>query len=196
MFPKIFFDQNTKSGLTLVEVMIAVGIIMIVVFPLVSAISHHLKATTNLSNSDRATHLAQELMEEIKQKKWDELSLGGKNLPPYTTTSPVGVNTGETFGNKLTYDDIDDYDGLVEQPPRDINNNPILDARDFTRSVMVRYVAPFFNITGYPYPPIKMNPATSSGDMYYPKEIIVTVSWPGASRPVILRTLKCSINRY
>lgn len=187
-----FFKKNEEAGVTLVELMIAVGIIFILVLPLVRAMSNHIKAATNLSNANRAMHLAQELMEEIKRKKWDELSPAvGKSTGSATT---VGVNTSETLGDKLTYDDIDDYDGLVESPPRDINNNPIADAKGFTRSVMVRVIPNFSWASTPAYWTIVMSGPLSVS--YYGKEIVVTVSWPGAVRPVILRTILTNIDRY
>jgi hypothetical protein len=66
----------------------------------------------------QATFYAQELMEEIKSKRFDE-----NNDSPWSST--LGIE-GETYPN---YDDVDDFNGYSDNP-----------ATGYTRSVTVNYV--------------------------------------------------------
>jgi len=75
-----------------------------------------------------AVFYGQELMEEIKSKRFDE-----KIAFPWTNSSNLTTDSGENSNNKATFDDIDDFvnatDPLVTAP-----------APNYIRSVNVSYV--------------------------------------------------------
>lgn len=74
--------------------------------------------------------LGAEILEEIKSKRFDEASA----RDAASNWSVLGVDTGETSGNRTTYDDIDDYNGWSETLASPNSG--------FTRAVTVGYVAP------------------------------------------------------
>jgi hypothetical protein len=74
------------------------------------------------------TFYAQELMEEVQSKRFDE-----KDALPWTSSSAFGPDAGENSGNKDTFDDLDDFVGCTD--PR-----VIAPAAGFTRVVTVEYV--------------------------------------------------------
>jgi len=79
-------------------------------------------------------------MEEILARRYDEQSPSG-GVPPCTPSStacsaPGAFNDGEI---RAEYDDVDDYDGLVEQPPRDVSGNPRPDYDSYRVVVSVAY---------------------------------------------------------
>lgn len=189
------FLTKNKTGMTIVELTMAVAIILIVVIPLTRVLFRSMKGAMSFGDANRAVQLAQDLMEEIKQKKWDENEPAGGGQTPTGSYSVIGTDLGETAGDKTTYDDIDDYNGLVENPPKDIANNDIPNPGfpdKFIRRVVVKYVT---------IP--DTNPATivplGIGTTHY-KAIIVTVDWQGEGKvggvPVTVSTVRANVKRY
>ena len=198
--------KNTK-GMTMVELMIAVTILLVVIVPLTKSLFSSLKGAMSFGDANIAVQLAQDLLEEIKQKKWDETEPVGGGQAPGPTYSAIGRDTGETNPDttganaaKLTWDDIDDYNGLIEFPARDVANNVIASAcfptvsptitprPKFKRQVTVQYV----NV-----PDTGQITVLGAGTTNY-KQIIVTVDWNGRTggKPVTLTTLRANIKRY
>jgi len=91
----------------------------------------------------KAVALAESYMEEILARRYDEQSPLGGAPPCSTTTTACSVqsafNDGET---RAQFDDVDDYDGLVEQPPRDPYGNPRPDYDSYRVAVSVVYPNP------------------------------------------------------
>ena len=82
-------------------------------------------------------------MEEILGRRYDERSPSG-GVPPCSSTTTAcstagAFNDGET---RAQFDDVDDYNGLVEQPPRDVNGNPRPDYDSYRVAVSVAYATP------------------------------------------------------
>ena len=203
--------------MTMVELMMAVTIIMLVIVPLTRVLFKSMRGVMNFGDANKAVQLAQDLMEEIKQKKWDENEPGGGGKTPepgygggmgiapvagcYTAIGIDGAelgpdSTGDNYAKVggspanqvIAWDDIDDYNGLREKPPRDVANNIVPNAQKFTRSVAVRYVA----ITnGGVLTPL-------AGLTTHYKEIAITVDWEGriGGAPVRVTTVRSNIKRY
>ncbi len=114
---------RTQLGFTLIEVIIFLvlaGIILPLIFiPFMAG----LKSYSTPEVVSTATFLGEELMEEIKGKGFDE------NPASPTDPGSLGPEAGET---RSTYNDVDDYDGLVETPSG---------FSGYSRSVTVFYVA-------------------------------------------------------
>ena len=180
--------MKKKKGYTLVEIMIAMVVLVLGLIPLVKLIGDSLVATSDLGSRSVANELAQDLLEEIKQRKWDE----NAGVDGFTTTlSAIGLD-GETATDKTTFDDIDDYNALqgtnVEKPPKDASNTAMPQYSKFTRSVRVRYMR---------YDAPTQTFVVDAGVQNY-KQIEVTVSWSsggGKTRNVIHQTIMANIAR-
>ncbi|HAX62197.1 MAG TPA: hypothetical protein DCX95_06580 [Elusimicrobia bacterium] len=183
---------NRCRAYTLVEIMIAMVVLVLGLIPLVKLIGDSLVATSDLGSRSVANELAQDLLEEIKQRKWDE-NAGADGLTAAGALSAIGLD-GETATNKTTFDDIDDYNALqganAENPPKDASNTAMAQYSKFTRSVRVRYKTYNANGTFSDY---------GGGAPYTDyKEITVTVSWTsggGKTREVIHQTIMANIAR-
>jgi MSHA pilin protein MshD len=206
--------RETK-GLTLIEIMLAMTILVIAVIPLMKMLGDTIKGAQTFGEITIATQLAQDLMEEIKSKKWDETEPNDGTI----TTTPTRIqvdnathglddinneNVTQTPGNgKTNWDDMDDYDGLTETPSLDTNNNVITNYGKFSRTVEVRYVT--ITQTSSGPPPVETvalagptgmgsggaNPTTDF------KRIIVIVNWVGnKGKPVQLTTIRANYRRY
>jgi len=103
-----------ERGFTFVEILITLIFISIALLAVTSQFPLGLQISQSAEDLTLATNLAQELLEEIRSMAWEDPQSGGAAL---------GTDLGE-FG-RLDYDDLDDYHGLVESPPRDLDGNPL-----------------------------------------------------------------------
>ena len=123
-----------EGGFTFVEILITLVFLSIALLAVYTQFPAGMYVSQAAEDITLGTNLAQELMEEIKAMYWED---------PDSPGSPLGPDASET-GRSL-FDDIDDYDGLVESPPYDLDGNPLdgLDGRvnmsRFRRNVMVTY---------------------------------------------------------
>lgn len=91
----------------------------------------------------KAVALGQAYHEEIASRRFDETTpVGG--VPPCSPAtvacSPaVGFNDGEA---RAEFDDVDDYNGILDSPPLDSLGNPRIGYDSFTVSVTVTYADP------------------------------------------------------
>jgi type II secretory pathway pseudopilin PulG len=86
------------------------------------------------STGDRAVAagLAEELMAEILQTKYSEPS----------GSATLGRDAGETAGLRSTFDDVDDYTGWNECPPKYRDGTKMADRDDLRQTVQVTWVVP------------------------------------------------------
>jgi len=121
---------RNKRGVTLVELLIAAVILSIGLITLIYSLNRFSKATVFCQNIKHAKNLCQDLMEEIRVKKFDEFD--------EKASWPLGVE-GEELP-RVNFDDIDDYHGLVDYPITDIGGKKVEGFTPFTRTVEVYYV--------------------------------------------------------
>lgn len=132
MTAPITHRRPNPRAFTLVEAVISIVITSVM---LVAALRTVAAARSGqIWNSDRlrAIYLAQDLMAEITSK-------------PYTdpgATPLFGPEGAEIVGGRSTYDDVDDYNGLSESPPKDRSGTSIPGATSWTRAVTVIWVMP------------------------------------------------------
>ncbi len=111
--------MNNSRGITLIEMVAVIVVLGMAIPTLLTAFSSAAWRSSRSENIADATFYAQELMEEVKSKGFDE-----NITPPWTKT--LGPDSGETYPN---FDDIDDFNGYSDTP-----------AAGFTRSVAVDFV--------------------------------------------------------
>jgi len=107
-------DQSAKRsprrslGFTLAEAMLASVVLAIAVVGISQLTSASYQQSEALRQDTRAVSLARELIEEIAGKPFaDPNPVSGEEYHP-------GPDTGETYGNRATYDNVDDYDGFTD----------------------------------------------------------------------------------
>jgi MSHA pilin protein MshD len=168
--------MKNNKGFTLAEVLVAVVVIVIALVPLIMVIGQGVKRGKDPQKIAVANLLAQDLMEEIVCKQFDEDPLNPD------TTANLGPDRGETRSGTPpngNYDDVDDYDGFTETPPREVDGTQMTEYTGYTRSVVVDYV-------------LATNLDTVSTAITSYKRITVTVSWTsgGAAQSTVLRAIK------
>ncbi len=101
------------AAFTLIETIIALGLMAVVV----GAVTYSLVSSLQVAEENQelaiAEGLAQDLMNEILNRRYCEL--GTSPYDPYLRPGSV-----EKYpGTRELFDDIDDYNGWVEEPPQD-----------------------------------------------------------------------------
>ena len=86
-------------------------------------------------------NLAESYFEEISAKRYAESTPSGGIPACSTATTPCGSIGSESGESRTSYDDIDDYDGLTESPPRDALGNLRPGYDSFSVSISVRYLS-------------------------------------------------------
>jgi len=166
------------GGFTLIEIMLSLAILVLAIPVLASLFPWGMRQPAEARQRTQAVFLAQGLMEEIVTRKWDENA-----LPPGKTNSPstIGLDAGETAGDRSTFDDLDDYDGFLDNPVHDAVGATISTATPFWSQVQVDYVGSDISALDLDTPL-----AADAGTDF--KKLTVTVSWPdGAVSLVTVR---------
>ena len=158
--------RNNKKGVTLIEMMVTVTVILLALVPLLRLFITANKGNQHLAQVTVAENLIQQTFDEISRKKWDE----SHNFPGdfQTGTTPLGIEGGETAGDKTTFDDMDDYVTINNATPQDLSGAIIPGYEAFGLTIAVVYVT---NPTaGLP---------TVSGAATDFKRVTVSVAWRG-----------------
>jgi MSHA pilin protein MshD len=151
--------QRCRKGFSLIEAVVLIVVVGLAVSPLVGLFREVVVRHSDAQQTTMAVGLARGLMEEILSKSYEDPQAGAGSF-------------GTEEGSRTNYDDVDDYDGLNEKPPRDNRNNALNDFSAFrTRATVVNV-----------QPAAPGGSAAPDGSTDF-KRVTVTVSWNnGGSR--------------
>jgi len=167
------------SGVTLIEMMVTVTVILLALVPLLRLFINANKGNQHLAQVTVAENLIQQTFDEIGRKKWDEncpspgeyIPTASASAPPAGEHDPWTVDTVggvEISGDKTTFDDMDDYSTIVNDTPRDLSGKIIPGYEAFRITVEACYVSN----------PKDGLPAYSATKQDF-KKITVSVTWKG-----------------
>ncbi len=125
------------KGFTLIEVLIAVMVFVIAAIPLLGVFSEGLKGTGLSQEITVAYNLAQDLMEEIMTKQFDE-DLEGLTAP--NRLGPEAQERRDETRPDRMFDDVDDFHNYTDSPPLELDGTPMNEFSDYSRLVTVQYV--------------------------------------------------------
>jgi MSHA pilin protein MshD len=120
-------NNFAKRGLSLAESVVALFIVALMIVSALRAVGG--AARSRLVQKERAQGmaLAEQLMSEIMQRR-------------YMDPGPSQVFGPEAGQTRATYDDVDDYHNLNENPPVDRNGAAVTGASGWKRSTRVEYM--------------------------------------------------------
>jgi MSHA pilin protein MshD len=163
-FPRETKAHASQSGLSLMEVVVSVMIMVPVLVMVLSAFFRNVTSVTEAWEETRSVAVAQRLMDKIRVMRWDETApIGGTT----TVRSALGPD-GETSSDQ--FDDIDDWNGFS-------GPDPIPAYSRYTRTVRVDYIVQ----------PITGTAAVSVTDTDI-KRVSITVIGP-VGKPVVISGL-------
>ena len=168
--------KKSDRGFTLIETIIFILVLSIGAAGIMTLYQNVLSRGADPLLRHKGLVLAQDLMDEILSKRWDEHTPnggggldacggGGKDSRNDSGSSgnsidcdpacddddasPIGLDAGESAtAARRTWNDVDDYDGLVEDNQngattddlKDSSGNPLAEVGSFRRRVAVTYV--------------------------------------------------------
>jgi type II secretory pathway pseudopilin PulG len=124
--------QHQRSALSLFEVVASTMIVGLMAVAALQTLGAATRSADSLGNRAVALGLADELMSEILQTAYND--------PNQTPT--FGRETGETAGLRSAFDDVDDYNGYSQSPPKYRDGTTIPDRTNWSQKVTVAYVQP------------------------------------------------------
>jgi hypothetical protein len=123
---------DVRRGVSIVEVAVATLLTGVLLVAALQAAGQSLLAQRQTADRSLGHLLAQGLLNEIRALPYCE---------PGTDEPTLGTDTGENAGARTTLDDVDDYHGLVENPPKARDGTSLGNVSGWTRSVTVAWVA-------------------------------------------------------
>lgn len=111
--------RHGARGFTLIEVVMSIAIISVAIGGVMLIFVVALRHSADPQRQQQAVALAEGYLDEILARAYDD---------------PDGSGAGET---RASFDDVRDYDGLDESPPRDQDGNTLAGLEDYRVSVAV-----------------------------------------------------------
>lgn len=128
----------SRSGFVLVEVTIAYVLLVFALVSLIPVFIVAIRAGAKTEQLQTATYLSQELLEEVRLRRWDERTpSGGAHI---AAPSTLGLDGTESASDKRAFDDVDDFNGWTEAVPVDPVMRALPDFKSYRRTVTVDYV--------------------------------------------------------
>lgn len=120
------------GGFTLIEAVVSMLILGGLGVAVMSTVGAAGASRKQVVERSRAQALATDLLSEILSKAYADPEVG---------LGVIGRDAGEA-ADRSQFDDVDDYHGWAETPPKEIDGNAIAWATGLTRSVRVNWVTP------------------------------------------------------
>jgi len=167
-----------QHGFNLVEVTIALAFLAILLIPLSEMYLASYEGTDDVGTYDHAFNLAQDMMEEITSKSFEDPTAGDGSF-------------GTEEAARSDYDDVDDYDNYgPNSPPLDIAGNVLTDYTGMSRSVAVTNVTDL-NLVNMPRTSLVAQ-VDGSTDFKY---VVVTVNWNDGKQTETLERIVSNYSR-
>ena len=130
----------------LIEAAAAYTILVTGIVTIVPIFQLAIKSSEKSRETLKAAELAQELMEEVKLRRWDD-SANRRGYPDANGNTTLGVESGEVATNKATFEDVDDFNGWTEARPQNPVGTVIPGLAGYARTVTVAYVDSSFAVS-------------------------------------------------
>ncbi|MDB5340274.1 MAG: hypothetical protein JWN70_5893 [Planctomycetaceae bacterium] len=126
------YHQPRRRAFSLFEAVISSLLVGTLMVSATRAVSSSILSQRRMADRSKAAWLADALVAELHQQSYME---------PGATSSTLGRETGETSDSRVTYDDVDDYVGFSESPPKDKDGTTLTNLIGWQRSVSVQWVS-------------------------------------------------------
>lgn len=135
---------RAEAGFTLIELVVFIAVIGIALGGVLLAVNQASSRSADPLIQIRAAELGQAYLDEILPKKYDQHTGNDGQTPRCGSSDPgsqpcsatLGPESGET---RARYDDVDDYNGLSDDPPLDAEGNARPGYAGYRADVSVAY---------------------------------------------------------
>ncbi|MCG8448026.1 MAG: prepilin-type N-terminal cleavage/methylation domain-containing protein [Pirellulales bacterium] len=129
------FEQNVRRrGFSMVEIVVATLLVGIVVVGSLSTLGAAVRTQTTSSKLADGPLLAEQLLAEIMSMPFEDPEDGGSSL---------GLNSGESGGNRLDFDDVDDFHGWSPSNVQTRDGTVLSEYAGWTRAAVVQWANRF-----------------------------------------------------
>ena len=137
---RVRHSRRVSAGFTLVELIVTMMIVSFAVLGITYALSFAFSHQSDGMWQARTVALAESYIEEITARRYDENTpLGG--VPPCAPATLACSIPGPDGEPRAAFDDVDDYDGLDESPPRDADGGVRAGYEGYRVQVQVTYAS-------------------------------------------------------
>jgi hypothetical protein len=121
-----------RRGFSLIEAAFSIVLIAVMFAAVMTTVGAARLVRYKTDGRSRGSTLAHDLMAEILQAPYEEPD----------GPAPLGRDGGEGGGDRIDFDDIDDYDGWTSSPPELKGGTALSLPAGWSRSVEVRWISP------------------------------------------------------
>lgn len=125
-------SPSDRRGATLTEVAVAAALVGVMLVATMQAVGAVFRTRLAARQRQEAEALGRELLAEIFQLPYKDPQGG----------STFGPESGETGSTRASFDDVDDYDGYAETPPKDLAGGQLPNSAGWSRQVAIARVEP------------------------------------------------------
>jgi MSHA pilin protein MshD len=124
--------SSLRRGFTLIEAATASVVVGLLAGATLTAVTSATRAAALTGDRARARQLAGDLMAEVCAQAYME-----------SGSTTLGPDAGEVNGaSRAAFDDVDDYNGLSESPPKDRTGKDLAGWSGWMRTTTVQWVSP------------------------------------------------------
>jgi MSHA pilin protein MshD len=131
-----------SHGFTLIELVVLIVVLGVALTGVTLAINHALQQAPKTLVQTRAMEIAQSYLEEILQKRFDQ-NTGQGGIPRCDSTDNNAKACSNSLGpdseTRGWYNDVDDYNGINDQPPVTATGTTVSNYQDYRVQVSVAY---------------------------------------------------------
>lgn len=132
---------HKSAGFTLVELIITMAVISVAVLGITYALSFAFSHQSDGIWQAKSVALAESYLEEIMSRRFDEMTPSGGVPPCSLATTACSVALGSDGESRSNFDDVDDFNGVDDQPPLDAQGLPRSEYSSFRVEVSVAYAS-------------------------------------------------------
>jgi hypothetical protein len=125
--------QHLRRGSSLAELVVTTVLVGVLMTAALSSTGQSLLSQRKCGDRVIGRYLSQSLLADIQAKAFKD---------PDAIVPLLGVDMGETLGQPSSYDDVDDYNGYSESPPKKPDGTPLSGYAGWSRAVQVESLDP------------------------------------------------------
>ncbi|MDI1289672.1 MAG: prepilin-type N-terminal cleavage/methylation domain-containing protein [bacterium] len=122
-----------QRGFTLVEAIVSTVVVATMLVASLNAAGMAATSRAKVLWRVQGQQLASALMAELLTKPYED---------PEDTTLVLGLDSGESAGDRTTFNDLDDFAGYQQQPPQGLDGQALMNESSWKWSVVVEWVNP------------------------------------------------------